>query len=145
MAISPDRITARFSEIVAALPRNYSDCIRRRQNEKKTRIIVDEAEIDRSQKIYGKITTAAEIGGLFYFRPSRITEEVLDKVLLHEMMHLYIEDRDGLTYRDFQRHALLSPGEISKIEWLRFENEKEAIKLTTQLMAKLRLGQTREQ
>src|SRR5439155_25266287 len=135
--ILPDRITARFSEIVAALPSNYSDCIRRRQNEKKTRIILEEAEIDRSQKMFGEIAIAAQIGGLFYFRPSRITEETLDKVLLHEMMHLYIEDRDGLNYRDFQIHALLLPGEISEIKRLRFENEREVVELTTQLMAKL--------
>jgi hypothetical protein len=135
--MTDERIHQRFHDLLALLPEPYRSAIQKGR-ERGMRIITDESEIDKNP--LGPIRIAGSIGGLFYFRPSRITEPDLDKVLIHEQMHFYLEQRDGLRYRDFYVHACMSCFEIFKVKRLRQRNEDEAIALTKKVLQEMQLA-----
>jgi hypothetical protein len=133
--MTEDRIRKRFHALLELLPEPYQSTIQKGRDEKGIRIITDEREIGRN--ILRTIRVAGSIGGLFYFRPSRIRNENLDEVLVHEQMRFYIELRDGLTI-----HPLMSYLHNLKAKILRRRTEDEVIALTYTVLREIKRNKT---
>ena len=138
--MTEDRIRKRFHALLELLPEPYQSTIQKARDEKGIRIITDERKIDRN--ILGTTRIAGSIGGLFYFRPSCIRNENLDEVLVHEQMHFYIELRDGLTYKGFQIHPLMSYLHNLKAKILHWRTEDEVIALTYKVLREIKRNET---
>ena len=135
--VSPEQIEKRFKELIDLFPSPYKEIFDKAISEHKLVIWTDSKKIDEYQQLFGKIRIAGSINGNLFFRLDRITEDILDKVIIHELIHFYLEQRDGLGYKDFQSWLKIDLLEKAKTERLIQQNEMEAQLLTQQVLNKI--------
>jgi hypothetical protein len=87
----------RFRILLDKIQPCYAEKISSLIKRKGLEIITDAERINEA----GNIRWAATIDGRLYYRDDRIFPHLKDYVMLHEMLHMFVEERDGLTPNDF--------------------------------------------
>ena len=131
------QIRETFTKIIEELPDKYKLPILERYKREDLIVITDENKFPNTR--VGLIGKAGTISGKFYFRLSKLTDAELNKAVLHELLHLYIEVRDNLQWIDFQDAELLGSEHQMRARALRTRVEREVLVLTEVLENQLQL------
>jgi hypothetical protein len=90
----------RFNLLLFRVKPEYAEKVRALLLRHPLAIISDEESINKSP--YGGVNKAATIEGHLYIRVEKIAECDLDYVILHELIHMFVEERDGIKWKDLQ-------------------------------------------
>ncbi len=131
------QIRETFAKIIDQLPEKYKVPILERYKREDLLVITDENKFPDTR--IGRIHKVGTIGGKFYFRLSELTDADLNKAILHELLHSYIEVRDNLQWIDFQDAESLGIEHQMRARVLRQRVEREVIELTEVLQKQLQL------
>jgi len=135
VAVDAAKIEERFEQVWAKYPPPYREVIDAARNAQGIRVITDENSIPAGVRVAG------HMGGHFYFRPTRLSAEQLDTVIIHEIAHYFVDAKDGNSWLDYQaasepnngRNALTSRLLLSRAE-------AEAVRIEHEVREKLGLG-----
>ena len=126
-----------FWQIFERLPGEYRTTILRSYRRDELVIVTNEEKFPHPS--IGYIDKAGTIAGMFYFRLSRLSDTELNEVILHELLHLYVELRDNLKWADFQLSEALPFEAQHRVRRLRRRVEREVSKMTRRLLKALKL------
>ena len=93
--ISYELLQSRFDHIWKNYPEPYKSAINERAKKHRIRIITDKSEIHQS------VFRAGQLCGEFYFRLHLIEESELNRIIIHEIGHFYLEHKRNLKWSDF--------------------------------------------
>ncbi|MDO8540431.1 MAG: hypothetical protein Q7S40_08310 [Opitutaceae bacterium] len=132
-------VRKRFNELLALLRAEHKSKIEALLLRHPLTIYVTDDEI-RTHSRRDEVLWAATLQGKLYFRLRTIPPRYADFVLLHEMMHMVVEERDGVTPNSLEMDALSlqllrGQGGLSRLQKI----ELEVKSLTTQEAERLEI------